>query len=938
MWEIILTNREKNEILSNKYSMVIFSWIEQQLEKGASWDNIWFGQKDSEDGLQEFLNISRLYSYFDVTKEEWYKFVTLKRQIVESGIPTTVTTNPTKPLLAAPGKGSSWDDYKKKLESKNFSPVAIGKIELSSRRVITEICSSTEQINPIRGMVVGNVQSGKTANMAGVIAMAADYGYNMFIVLSGTIENLRIQTQKRLLKDLTSGKGKLNFILLDNVDSSSKAPYRLQDLYLDPGDKNRYLMVCLKNSSRLRNLLKWICKFSKNKEKLKILVIDDEADQAGINTADYTKSLKTTICALIENLVFGRDFKGNIDNPYKCMNYIGYTATPYANFLNTSASDSLYPRNFIITLPTSDEYFGPKEIFGVPGDENKNGLSIINTIDENEIKGMKKPIELNEIPSSLKDSIIWFLCTVVLFRKWNLKSPVSMLIHTSQRQIDHMAVEKLVENYFEYLNKLSPNEIKKLFKIVWLVQTNMFNKSILKEQYSDYEVEDSLINDFPSFNLIEDELVNLVKLKLDHIKLEGDSKLTYTKGVHLCVDNCYNNSVEDGNHMRIVYPDPESDKEIRDGSPAFIIIGGSTLSRGLTLEGLTVSYFLRGANQADTLMQMGRWFGYRRGYEILPRLWMSEKTQFQFEYLAKLDDDLREELKKMQTLNQKPYEYAARIDKFPAFVYLKITAKNKMQSAEIADFSNHNGQTTQIFSSNDILNKNFDKTIKFINDLGNPDNNFLKSLNNPLLNDNSKIWIGVNYQKVLDYLSSLEFPRQSSIIQDYEAMEQWFKEQYDKKTIEDWHILLSGVKGSPNTAKVTFDMFDLYLGQRSRIKSTIDGIYNLKTITGPADHFVDIDCNNLSPTELDVVRKTHDNYQKFRATHGLSKTPLLIIYIIDKDSKPQKEKAATRFPLNTSQHVVVYDIYIPSDSKYDYGTKVAVHLDKVMEDDINAEG
>jgi hypothetical protein len=278
-----------------------------------------------------------MYGMFDVTLDDWYKFVTLKKEIITSGKPTVVTINPRKPLVSEPGKYSAWQDYKKKLEDKNFTPSAIDKIALASRKVVTELSSSTEQNDPIRGMVVGNVQSGKTANMAGVIAMAADYGYNMFIVLSGTIENLRVQTQKRLLSDLSSGAGSYNFKLLDNVSATSPAPYRLQDLFLDEGDKDRYLMVCLKNSSRLRDLLKWICKFPQNKEKLKILVIDDEADQAGINTADYSKDLKTTICRLIENLVFARDYKNNDDNPYKCMNYIGYTATPYANFLNTSS-------------------------------------------------------------------------------------------------------------------------------------------------------------------------------------------------------------------------------------------------------------------------------------------------------------------------------------------------------------------------------------------------------------------------------------------------------------------------------------------------------------------------------------------------------------------------------------------------------------------------
>lgn len=931
MFEIELSQEEKNRLFAHPYSGMVFKWIEENYES-KGWELIWYGGGQDENFLSGFLSSMAMYGMFDVTLDDWYKFVTLKKEIITSGKPTVVTINPRKPLVSEPGKYSAWQDYKKKLEDKKFTPSAIDKIALASRKVVTELSSSTEQNDPIRGMVVGNVQSGKTANMAGVIAMAADYGYNMFIVLSGTIENLRVQTQKRLLSDLSSGAGSYNFKLLDNVSATSPAPYRLQDLFLDEGDKDRYLMVCLKNSSRLRDLLKWICKFPQNKEKLKILVIDDEADQAGINTADYSKDLKTTICRLIENLVFARDYKNNDDNPYKCMNYIGYTATPYANFLNTSSLDSLYPRSFILTLSTSNEYFGPKEIFGVADDESTNGLSIINPISDEEKDAIKNIESMDITPEGLINAIIWFLCTVVLFRKWKLKSPVSMLIHTSQRQSDHESMQGLVKNIFNEFVKYDKNNLIKLIHKVWDEQTEMFNKDILFEEYPDYEVDPAIVNDFPEFDDIIDDILELINKKINYIKLDDESEtLVYSDGIHLCVDNCYNNSIEDGNHLRIVYPDSESQREERELCPAFIIIGGSTLARGLTLEGLTVSYFLRGANQADTLMQMGRWFGYRRKYEVLPRIWMHDKTVFQFEYLAKLDEDLREELRKMQTLNQKPSEYAARIDKFPAFVYLKITSQKKMQNAIIADFSNHRGQTTHIYSDDETIIDNYKKTIGFVNSLGSPDNDKLSSNNNPLLNEYSRIWINVDYKKVLDYLKSMAFPKQSSIIQDYDSMECWFKEQFDKKVVENWHIVLSGVQDGYKIAKVSFDKFNLYLGQRSKIKSKDSSIINLKTITRQSDHFIDINCVGLNKDDYDNVTKYYKDYQLVRSKVGLEKTPLLIIYIIDKDSVPTKGK--TRFPLNTVEHIVGYDIYIPSDNKEEYGTKVSVKLEKYMEEE-----
>ena len=125
-----------------------------------------------------------------------------------------------------------------------------------------------------------------------------------------------------------------------------------------------------------------------------------------------------------------------------------------------------------------------------------------------------------------------------------------------------------------------------------------------------------------------------------------------------------------------------------------------------------------------------------------------------------------------------------------------------MQNAIIADFSNHRGQTTQIYSDDETIEDNYKKTIDFINNLGDCDNSKMSSNNNPLLNDYSKVWIDVKYEDVLSYLKTLSFPKQSSIIQDYDSMETWFKEQFDNKVVENWHVVLSGVMPGDDVAKV----------------------------------------------------------------------------------------------------------------------------------------
>ena len=320
-------------LLSEKKYEGSRNWIMNQNDHNRTWESIKYGLRENEDGLLKFLAEKEEEEFWDITVEEWYILVSELERIRNSGQPGFIG-NPRKPDLSAPtNSGSCWIKYKDKLEKNGFSFESIRNMELSAIKVISQLSHTTDQFNPTRGIVVGNVQSGKTANMAAVMAMAADYGFNFFIVLSGTIDNLRVQTRNRLISDLNTGNGNLRFVNLDNLSSTTQMPDRLQDLDLGPNDVNRYMTVCLKNSTRLKNLLNWLNKDARKKSQLKVLVIDDEADQAGVNTSNISKKLKSTINKLIESVVFAKTAKQQDASPYQSMNYIGYTATPYANFL-----------------------------------------------------------------------------------------------------------------------------------------------------------------------------------------------------------------------------------------------------------------------------------------------------------------------------------------------------------------------------------------------------------------------------------------------------------------------------------------------------------------------------------------------------------------------------------------------------------------------------
>ena len=353
-------------------------WINKQIEHDIDWGEIRLGRQKDEEALKNFLKKKKEEDYWQIDSiEEWYKLVDYKKDYEDKKLSvqevhdsTVILSDGEENDVHLPNsEGSAWVHYKNKLlNEKGFKQHVVDQIEETNIEILRKLSSDTKQIKPIKGMVVGNVQSGKTANMAALMALAADWGWNLFIVLSGTIESLRIQTQQRLFDDLANDyDGNITWELLEHPSKKSNRGARLQDLRLESSSirNKRYMTVCLKNASRLKDLILWLKQDGKNYEHLKILIIDDEADQASVNTAAENRERKA-VSKRISELVEGLDEK-NEELKTKCqaMNYIGYTATPYANVLAEGPKKmSVYPSNFIAALGVSDEYFGPQQIFG----------------------------------------------------------------------------------------------------------------------------------------------------------------------------------------------------------------------------------------------------------------------------------------------------------------------------------------------------------------------------------------------------------------------------------------------------------------------------------------------------------------------------------------------------------------------------------------------
>lgn len=832
---------------------------------------------------------------------------------------TLVASNADNSMYIPQGEKGSWQLYKKSLFESGWSEESITEIEQTTEGILKKLNFNTAQNGPVKGLVIGNVQSGKTANMAALMAMAADWGWNVFIVLSGIIENLRKQTEDRLIKDLDR-PGNLAWIRVNKPSLQSDTAERTHQLHLGDSDQKRYLTVCLKNSTRLQNLNSWLREDPQKLKQMRILVIDDEADQAGINTKDISKDERSRINMEIVKLV-------NIGNGQRpqAMNYISYTATPYANFLNEAKPESLYPKDFIGVLNPAKEYFGPKQIFGIDESEEFRGLRILGTINISKDVNEEQHIKLihkgsrKDLPKSLKDAVQWFFCATAIMRYRKYKKPISMLVHTSQAQKDHSNIAYAIQTY---ISSFSTED--------WInqcLETYEQEKSRLTiEDFElDFEGYPLEIKDYPSFDRIKDEIRRL-KNQLTHIQLGDEGTLSYHDGIHLCIDNCANNGITDEDmHIRLAYPNvPVESQSYPSPAPAFIVVGGSTLSRGLTIEGLVSTYFLRTSKAADTLMQMGRWFGYRKGYEMLPRIWMTEDTQQKFRFLATLDEELREELKTYSLQGDEPVQYGPKVKNSPKVSWMKVTAKNRSQSAMETnlDFSGTTSQTTLFNNNSDELNTNLQIT-----------EDFLKLLAKPRLTNrqNSVYWSDVDFNLIKDeFLKKFKFNDKSRTFNQIDKVCEWYEKKACEAEFTGWNIIVSG-KGKVNSDLGEYwNVNGVTVGKVSRTRlgkpaEEDPNFINIGVLRAPVDFYADIneEALKLLPSDYRQFSESSISYvREVRKKAGLGKTPQLIIYRIDKSSVPEPQ-SERRFPLEAKQDIIGVSLYIPGQEK---GTSLATNL------------
>jgi hypothetical protein len=786
-----------------------------------------------------------------------------------------------------------WPALKQALLQKGWKQEAIEQLDASSTKIVSFLESPGRGVINTRGLVVGYVQSGKTANYSAVITKAADVGYKLFIVLSGLTDKLRNQTQDRLALEITQ----LNDL---NRERWFSLTFPDRDFYVAPvGNANslltrnsdmRVLGVVKKNDKVLKRLLKWLSSAQPRvKENCPVLIIDDEADQASVNTSQ-SKDDSTAINGLIRDIL----------NTLPKAAYIGYTATPFANVLiNPLPNDDLYPRDFIIDLPPPSDHFGTERIFGrdllSQDDENQqfDGLNVIRRIPEEEIKDLKPASRkdagnfLPVLTPTLKDAIhyFWLATAARLVRNQNDHS--TMLIHTTLYTTPHEKFKPLLTQY--------RSDFLRRFK-----QGNNALLNQLRLQWEDEQIA------VPSSD------VGLLSVPFDRL---------------------HSHLLDVVQNTRIVIENSRSDQRLeykRDNARIQIVVGGNILSRGLTLEGLLVSFFLRTASAYDTLLQTGRWFGFRRGYEDLPRIWMTDELRGYFRDMATVEQEIRNDIKLYELEGRTPTQFGVRIRTHPA---LEITSRLKMQAAIDCSVSFENDfRQTILFNHRDQewLARNLEATRILIRTIRQYDVA-------PIDQEQKIIFKDVPVHLITTFLAQYQFHERNKAFSS-ELLTGYIKDQNKSGDLLMWNVVIVSRK-KPRQEGGQEKLLDLGFSRqipllnRSRLETDAAATYaDLGVIAnGYSDIVADLD---LPPDE---IKKASAAVLKMKRP---SRIGLLLLYPIDKDSIPmggeKNLRHRVRQPLQAVEHLIGTAFAFPKSSistPQGYKTVNLSYLEREEEED-----
>lgn len=751
-----------------------------------------------------------------------------------------------------------------------LGPTALDSIDIASTEILGSLRPPGESNINRRGLVLGYVQSGKTTNFLSLIAKAADVGYKFFIILTGITNNLRKQTQVRIEQDLINVTPQWHNLTSADQDFSNVHARNASTLLSTT--ENRVIAVVKKNGTVLKKLNHFLISGEMAAKNCPILIIDDEADQASINISNRAKNEQSTINAQIRRLV-----------SLPKVAYVAYTATPFANILiNPNDLEDLYPRDFIHVLPKPDGYFGTESIFGrelLSGESDEevdDGLPITRTIPAEESKALQPSARSPQdewdlyVPESLCDAINWFiLASAARLSRGQGNKHSSMLVHTSVRTVVHENTAKLIREVLDRTTKdfeSGANHSK--FQEIWENESNA----------------------------VDPDLFGLQPAVFDDVKSHISSVLN---AIQVVTDN--QKSTE-----RLAY---------RDDAPNTVIaVGGNTLARGLTLEGLSVSYFVRNSSAYDTLLQMGRWFGFRFGYADLTRIWMTDELLSWFRDLAGVEADLRQELAQYASGNITPMDYQAKIRTSP---YLEITSRAKAQEVREVSLS-FSGQRVQTIL---FHHKNEEWLAQNLEAARGLSAQILQSGAPTLSKKNgTQVFRSVSTDIILDFLDTYQFHEDSVIGRDAGKKMAGYIRGEKEGSIREWSVSFFGRTDTEGLNTIDIGLSNA-LGLIRRTQTRDSGqTANIKSLVGSLDRLNDFnktpeienqlkeDIANSSASRESILIDYHENHVGQDVGH-------IAIYAIDKDSSTT---SSNRKDLEAVDHMIGVGIFFPRAAKVEH--------------------
>jgi len=858
-------------------------------------------QSVTEDQIRDAVEKAR--SQFEITDAEAEKLIRELEHIytISIGIAGVLTDDRDHIPWLSNRKGEIewklWTRYERFLrEMKHFPPQVISRLD----DVTDEILHRLEDPRrpgawDRRGMVVGQVQSGKTANYSGLINKAADAGYKVVVVLTGMDDSLRSQTQlridegvigfdsrRRMDADKTNwrrGVGLVGGAELANVhcltSSEMSGDFKravAQNLGVNPGGSDPIVLVVKKNKAILENLIAWITSFHAREDdhgipvvyETPLLVIDDECDFASVNTRNDADGDPNAINGCIRKLL--RSFEKKA--------YVGYTATPFANIFisqNSKADErfgeDLFPKNFIVHLKKSSDYIGATKVFGLESDaaagfDEVEALPIIREVEDFELwvpQGHKNHARVGrDLPPSLEEAILsFFLVCAARMQRGEATAHNSMLVHVTRFVSVQSEVARQIKDYVElcferirHEDESSPSSLMQRMRQLW---------------EGDFRQTTAAIEESGEVWVPWNDLVDHVKPSVGKISIRMINGLT-SEALN------YSEHAEGLN---------------------VIAIGGSKLSRGLTLEGLSVSYYLRTSKMYDTLMQMGRWFGYRPGYLDLCRLYTTPELISWYREIALASEELLLQFDEMALVGGTPQEFGLRVRH--STLGLVITRAGAMRTAQKMKLS-YSGDVTETINfelEQSKVDRNFEAAASLLascKEHGNPAPSAFTGGRQNVFR--------TTHREVDSFLSSYRTHPENlrvitSIIRDYILG----RVHDEPAELQNWTVaFISGPEGTVNLSGV-----EVGLVKRSALPESSTGSYLIKRLVNPSDEEIGLSQEDIQAALDETIRrfdeglittKSGERPQRSSSTILRSRRSpgegLLLIYLINNQREPSR--------------------------------------------------